>query len=336
MEAVEGNQLHVEIPPRVVGAEGAGLARNRKNPSGEIPRIGHEDRGLRPQRRVGPLVLFGPPHVFRTEVAGQDEGAPEDRRPLRVVRKGLQMELLGQVDLDPIPPFPEPTDPDIGARRTGIPLLHAVHLQGEALSRPGGATEGDSQLLRPSLGDREEGFVPFREIRLHLEAEVACPPNPLGGGVEVHPEGLFRGVVDPVTVEGMALHPGADTAGEALLHVLVLPGDASPHRDHVAGLPVFGIHGAEDMVEEGPLQEVGVLDPRLQGEEEACHLEHVVDIAGFRGPPLGHLVQPVRCPEVLVTTVAAGGKAVVEGHPVPEEPCRPHLPLVAGVEVADQ
>src|ERR1051326_6811617 len=107
-------------------------------------------------------------------------------------------------------------------------------------------------------------------------------------------------------MERMAFHAGADTAGEAGEHVLILVLHASANIDHVTGSPILGIDRGEDMVEEGAFVKIGVLDVGSQCEKHARHLEHIIDVASFGGPAIYTIAKFIRRTEVFLFAMAAG------------------------------
>ena len=88
----------------------------------------------------------------------------------------------------------------------------------------------------------------------------------------------------------MTLHTGTNTAGKVFVLVLVFVLDAAANRHHVADPAVVWILGRKNVVEQGPFVEVRVADVRFDGEQSAGHLNHVVDVAGFGGASVNHVI----------------------------------------------
>ncbi len=120
-------------------------------------------------------------------------------------------------------------------------------------------------------------------------------------------------------MQGVALHAGAHAAGEVAEHVLVFVLDAAADRHHVAGPAVLGVDRGHDVVEEGPLHEVGIGRVGDELEQPAGELQHVVDVAGLGRPVAGVLAEMVWFAEIFVLAVASGGEGVVAGDPFEEE-----------------
>ena len=99
-------------------------------------------------------------------------------------------------------------------------------------------------------------------------------------------------------------------------------------------LPSLGVDRAEDVVEQGPLLETRRTRIRIECEQRARQLEHVVDVARFGRAAVDAIVQLVGFAEVLVFAVSARGKAVMVGDALPEKPGRGQVALVARVGVA--
>src|SRR5438874_706138 len=119
----------------------------------------------------------------------------------------------------------------------------------------------------------------------------------------------------------MTLHTGTNTAGKVFVLVLVFVLDTAANRHHVADAAVVWILGGKNVVEQGALVEVRVAYVGFDGEQSAGHLDHVVDVAGFGGASINHVIQLVWRTEILVFAVASRGKAVVQRNLIPEK-CR--------------
>src|SRR4029453_414843 len=102
-----------------------------------------------------------------------------------------------------------------------------------------------------------------------------------------------RFVIKPVAVQRVAFHARTHAAGEALEHPLIFVLDATSDGNHVTGSSDNRIDGGQDVVVESALVELGVFDVGLKREEAARHLDHVVDVAGLGGAPVGALAPRV-------------------------------------------
>ncbi len=194
-----------------------------------------------------------------------------------------------------------------------------VHLYREPVTGP--VRPAQRQRYRFLRGERQSELrrFAFGEGRVHAQTEPRFGPLRRRRGIECHPEGIVRLVVDPVTMQGVTLHAGAHAAREAPQHVLVLAPHTPTHRDHVAHPPVVRIDRAQDVIEQGAFVEVGVVGVGSDCEQPSRQLQHVVDVACLRSPPVDAAAQPIRGPKVLVGAVAARGEAVVLHHAVPEK-----------------
>ena len=119
-----------------------------------------------------------------------------------------------------------------------------------------------------------------------------------------------------------------------MIHVLILVRHAAAYRDHIADAPVLGVYRRENVVEQGALVVIGVVDVRLEREQRPRELQHVVGIASLARAPVHAVVQVIRRPEILVGAVAPAREAVVLGHAIPEERGREEIGGLTGVAVA--
>ena len=102
-------------------------------------------------------------------------------------------------------------------------------------------------------------------------------------------------------MKSLALHAGADTTGETLEHIRVLPlAGALSDTDHVTGAAVFRLNRAQNMIEQSAFMKVGVVRVGPKCEKFSRHLDHVIDVAGFGRPAIDHILELVRLTEVFI------------------------------------
>src|SRR5207247_584652 len=99
----------------------------------------------------------------------------------------------------------------------------------------------------------------------------------------------------------------------------------------VAGASVRRINGSQNVVEQRPFLEIGIMGIRLQREQPAREFQHVVNIAGFSRSAIDPISQLVWLAEIFVLAMAASGISVMLHHPIPEETGGHEIAGVSGV-----
>ena len=117
----------------------------------------------------------------------------------------------------------------------------------------------------------------------------------------------------------MTLHDSAHAAREILKLVLIFVLHSAANGHHVAHSAVIGVLGRQDVIEKRALVEVYVANLGIDRKEFARHFDHVIDVAGFRGAAVDHVVQFVWRAEVLVLSMSTSRKAVMPCYLIPEK-----------------
>ena len=99
----------------------------------------------------------------------------------------------------------------------------------------------------------------FGKIGIHLQFHSRRCPIRRGWRIQIHPQFVAGLVINPVPVQGMALHARPDTAGEAAEHILVFVLNGPAYGNHVTGSAVIGVDGGQNMIKERPFLEIGVV-----------------------------------------------------------------------------
>ena len=173
------------------------------------------------------------------------------------------------------------------------------------------APHGQRERRGRAQAQRELGALADREIGVQREVRVRLIPLGRARDVLVPPERVSVLEEHAVAVERVILHPRAHAAREAVEHVLVLVRYPLPDGHHVARAAVLRVDGAERVVEQHPLVDVGGVRVGPDGEQHAGELEHVVDGAALVGAPVDAGAQTVGGAPGFVGAAAAARAAQV-------------------------
>ena len=135
-------------------------------------------------------------------------------------------------------------------------------------------------------------------------------------------------------MQGVAFHPRPHATREVTEHIRVFVLHPPPDRDHITRPAVLRIDRGENMIEERPLVEVGVMRIRTQREEPARELEHIIHVARLGRASVHEVVQLIRLAEMFVFAMPTSGEAMMLYHAVPEEACSQDVLCIACVSEA--